>query len=88
MTVISVGQLRQHPAAVLGAVELGKTYTVTRYRRPIARLVPETAASPSGTEITHFSHQFKAEHPGTSGFTQSWLNQHRESQTIQDPWAA
>lgn len=40
MKTISVGQLRQNPAAMLADVESGETYQVTRHNREIARIVP------------------------------------------------
>lgn len=46
MKTISVGDLRQNPTAALDAVEHGETYSVTRHRREIARLVPPPARRP------------------------------------------
>lgn len=40
MKTISVGDLRQNPTSALDDVEHGETYSVTRHRREIARLVP------------------------------------------------
>ncbi len=40
MKTITVAQLRQNPTAMLGEVEAGETYRVTRHNREIARIVP------------------------------------------------
>lgn len=40
MKTISVAELRQNPTEALIEVEEGETYVVTRYRAPIAKLVP------------------------------------------------
>lgn len=59
MKTITVAELRQNPAAALADVEHGETYTVTRHRRPIARLVPATqepalipAKNPGGSRLS------------------------------------
>lgn len=46
MKSISIGKLRQNPAATLNAVEHGETYIVTRYRREVGRLVPPSGRQP------------------------------------------
>jgi prevent-host-death family protein len=40
MKVITVGQLRQNPTAMLADVEAGEVYRVTRHSREIARVIP------------------------------------------------
>lgn len=40
MKTITVAQLRQNPTAMLGEVEAGETYRVTRHNHEIARIVP------------------------------------------------
>lgn len=44
MKTITVGQLRQNPAAMLAEVEAGETYRITRHSREIARIVPRDHA--------------------------------------------
>ena len=51
MTSISVAELRQNPAPALNAVERGEVLTITRYRRPIARLVPAGLPPVSGRDV-------------------------------------
>jgi len=51
MSSISIAELRQNPAPALAAVELGQTLTVTRYRQPIARLVPTARPVVRGTDL-------------------------------------
>lgn len=46
MNSVSIAELRQNPTQVLGAVEHGETYVVTRYRKEIARIVPPKARRP------------------------------------------
>ena len=52
MLTVSVAQLRQNPAPALEAVERGQVLTVTRYRRPVARIVPTSRSGVSGAEVT------------------------------------
>lgn len=60
MKTITVAELRQNPTAALADVERGETYTVTRHRRPIARLVPASpdplglipAKNPGGSRLS------------------------------------
>lgn len=47
MKTISVGDLRQNPTSALDDVEHGETYSVTRHRREIARLVPPVRRTPT-----------------------------------------
>ena len=47
MKTISVGDLRQNPTSALDDVEHGETYSVTRHRREIARLVPPARRQPT-----------------------------------------
>ncbi|WP_046013439.1 type II toxin-antitoxin system Phd/YefM family antitoxin [Microbacterium sp. SA39] len=47
MKTISVGDLRQNPTSALDDVEHGETYSVTRHRREIARLVPPPRRRPT-----------------------------------------
>jgi len=47
MKTISVGDLRQNPTSALDDVEHGETYSVTRHRREIARLVPPSRRRPT-----------------------------------------
>lgn len=47
MKTISVGDLRQNPTAALDDVEHGETYSVTRHRREIARLIPPARRTPT-----------------------------------------
>jgi antitoxin (DNA-binding transcriptional repressor) of toxin-antitoxin stability system len=86
MGTISVGELRQNPTSALAAVEGGETYIVTRYRRPVARLVPIARPAPRGADLTRLGERFKARHPGAAGFTQAWLDQSRAEASAPDPW--
>jgi len=51
MTAISIAELRQNPSPALDAVERGQVLTITRYRRPIARLVPAGRPLVSGRDV-------------------------------------
>jgi antitoxin (DNA-binding transcriptional repressor) of toxin-antitoxin stability system len=51
MKTISIAELRHDPTGALEEVAAGDTYTITRYRHPIARIVPLLrTAAPSGVE--------------------------------------
>ncbi|MDP9806848.1 prevent-host-death family protein [Trueperella bonasi] len=40
MDTLSLAELRQNPTHALNAVEDGRTFIITRHKRPIAKLVP------------------------------------------------
>ncbi len=74
MKTISLAELRQNPTQAIDEVETGKTYLVTRHRRPVAKLVPITDNSalqivPAATprqrprirELAHWPRQSEAE---------------------------
>ena len=42
--VITVSEFRRNPGECLAQVELGKTYCITRYGKPVAYLGPDTDA--------------------------------------------
>ena len=91
MATISVGELRQNPAAALADVQRGQTYVVTQHRRPIAQLVPVPAPGPSGAEVMRAAEQWRREAAGSvasgAGFTQKWLAELRASVVLDDPWS-
>jgi len=51
MLSVSIAELRQNPAPALDAVARGQELTVTRYRRPVARIVPATRPQVRGTDV-------------------------------------
>ncbi|MCL2804276.1 MAG: type II toxin-antitoxin system prevent-host-death family antitoxin [Micrococcales bacterium] len=51
MRSISIAELRQNPAPALDTVARGQALTVTRYRRPVARIVPVTRQHVRGTDV-------------------------------------
>lgn len=45
MKTVTVGQLRQNPTEVLGEVEAGATYAITRHNHVIGHIVPPTGTA-------------------------------------------
>jgi antitoxin (DNA-binding transcriptional repressor) of toxin-antitoxin stability system len=87
MRTISLAELKQNPSAAIDGVEAGQSYQVTRYKRPVALLVPAPRRPPRGAALSEWSHRFKAGGDG-AGFSQEWLRQARAQADGEwsDPW--
>ena len=81
MTTISVAELRQNPAPALDAVERGQELTVTRYRRPIARIIPAASPAVSGVDVI----RALASAPVDTGWATE-LEADRSADRGDDPW--
>ncbi|KHL00079.1 hypothetical protein LK09_01715 [Microbacterium mangrovi] len=84
MKTISIADLRHDPGPALDAVANGDTYVVTRYRRPVARLVPvDRSAPPSGREAMEILRSLAA----VPGWAEELRAQRAEIDSqISDPW--
>jgi len=81
MFSISVAELRQNPAPALDAVARGQALTVTRYRRPVARLVPTARPPVRGADVMGVL----ASTPVDSQWAQQ-LEAERSTDRAVDPW--
>ena len=81
MTSITIAELRQNPSPALDAVEHGQTMSVTRYRKPIAYLVPAARPAVSGADAM----RALAITPVDSEWA-TQLEDQRDADETDDPW--
>lgn len=80
--VITVGQLRQNPAAMIHDVEDGEEYVLTDRGRRVARIVPYS--EPTWVAVGDAVAILNA--PGDSSWLDDIAHQRSESD-MKDPWA-
>jgi len=85
MKTISIAELRHDPGPALDAVATGDSYVITRYRRPVARLVPvEPTLAPSGREVMEALHSLTS----VPGWAEELRVQRAEiDEQASDPWS-
>ena len=77
MHALTVKQVRQRLSQVVGEAELGGETIITRYGKPVARIVPIEQDRPAFPDLTEFRKSLKGK-PGSPTLTDTLLNMRRE----------
>jgi len=81
MPSISIAELRQNPAPTIEAVESGQSFYITRYRHPVARLVPASHLAVRGVDVMRALEMTPVD--------ENWateLNNDRDADNSEDAW--
>ena len=77
MHALTVKQVRQRLSQVIGEAEHGGETIITRYGKPVARIVPIEQDRPAFPDLTEFRKSHKVK-PGAPTLTDTLLDMRRE----------
>jgi len=77
MHALTVKQVRERLSQVIGEAERGGETVITRYGKPVARIVPVEQDRPAFPDMTEFRKSLKVK-PGSPTLTDTLLDMRRE----------
>lgn len=89
MKSVPIAEFRHEPGRVLDGVSHGESYVITRYHRPVARIVPlgDESAWPRGSDVMKSIRAYRRTASPVTGFTPEWLAEQRAQEDQEpDPW--